>query len=211
MSHRSDVSRPEMWEKIRPLAGMLGMNEEQFKGWAFQTLKANFSSFHAEVSGPLKATLGEMVEKVPDVAANAQRRSLTENLTPPKRVERLSEYHWQTGETADPLVLPDCVAVGVDTENGVLPLMLADLEKTEVILMPLASDRLLVGFLNSAPVVPSNINEVFAGCSWDFFVARDRTAELDGYRALLRTTSDNFMSGTVNEVIEESLAKHRPQ
>jgi hypothetical protein len=199
----------KMWERLRPLAAIVGMSEDQFREWPFKTIKTNFSSFHAEVGGALNDTLGSIVEKVPDVAANAQRRSLTETLTPPKRVDRLSQYSWQTVELDEPLVLPDCVALGANTESGILPLMLADLDKTEAVFMPIASDRLLVGSLNGTREIPPELNQLSAACSWDFFVARDRTSDLDGYRVLLRTTSQEFMSRTMREVIEESLSKEQ--
>lgn len=201
---------PEMWAKYGPLLALAGITEEQFNALAFQAVKANFSSFQAEIAAPLKQTFSNIVEKVPEIAANAQRRSLTESLTPKKRVDRLAEYSWRTIETAEPVVLPDCVAVGVDTVDGILPLMLADLDQTDTVFMPLASNRLLIGSLNGAFEVPANINEMFASCSWDFFVARDHTPELEGYCPLLRTASETYMSGSVEGVIEESLAKHRP-
>lgn len=193
----------KMWEELRPIASLLGMTKEQFNEWMFQGIKANFSSFHREIAGPLKQTMGNIVEKAPEAAATAQRRSLSENMSPPKRVERLSGFQWKTVETAEALILPDCVAVAMDSENGLLPLMLADLEKTETIYMPLASNRLLIGSLEDGTEPPGNLKEVLASCSWDFFVARDRTPELEALRDLLRATSDNFMSRTVGEVIEE--------
>jgi hypothetical protein len=201
---------PEMWAKYGPLLALGGITQEQFNALAFQAVKANFSSFHAEIAEPLQQTFSNIVEKVPEIAANAQRRSLTESLTPQKRVDRLAEYSWRTIETAEPVVLPDCVAVGVDMD-GILPLMLADLDQTDTVLMPLTTNRLLIGSLIGASEVQANINEVFASCSWDFFVARERTPELESYRMLLRTASETFMSGSVEGVIEESLAKHRPR
>lgn len=201
----------KMREELRHIVSMLGMTEEQFNEWAFQAVKANFSSFHNEIAGPLKQTISNIIEKAPEAAATAQRWSLSENPSPPKRVERLAEFRWQTIETAEPLVLPDCVAVGEDSENGILPLMMADLEKTDTIYMPLAWNRLLIGSLEDAAEPMSNLNEVFASCSWDFFVARDRTPEFETLRDRLRTTSGSFMSGTVSEVIGESLANNRWQ
>jgi len=203
---------PELWGKLRPLAGLIGItNEEQFNVWAFQMVKTNFPSLHAEMVGTLNQTFSNILENVPEVAADAQRRSLEKSLTPEKRVDRLVEYRWQTLAPEDSVVLPDCVAVGVDTGNGLLPLMLADLDHTETIFMPIASDRLLVGSLTSDPELPPNINEVFAGCSWDFFVARDRTTELEGFRSSLRTTTDRFMTVTVTSAIDESLGKRNPR
>lgn len=200
----------KLWEQFGPMFSFMGMTQAQFNDFTFQAMKSNFSTFHAEMVGPLRETFARMVEKIPDVAANAQRRVLMENLTPPKRVERLAEFKWQTVETTEALILPDCVAVGRDAENALLPLMLADLEKTEAVFMPLASDRMLVGFVGEPPEVPQDINEVFAWSSSDFFVACDRTPELEGYRSLLRQTSERFMASTVSEVIEESLSQGRP-
>lgn len=202
---------PKLWEQFGPMFSLMGMTEAQFNDFAFQAMKSNFSAFHGEMLGPLREAFGGMIDKIPEAAADAQRRALTANLTPPKRVDRLGQFHWQTVEMLTSVVLPDCVAVGVDTESGVLPLMLADLDKTHTIYMPLASNRMLLGSLDGAPEVPHNVNELFASCSWDFFVARDRTPELEGYRSLLRETSKRFMSGTVSEVIQESLTRnHHP-
>jgi hypothetical protein len=195
----------KMWEEFKPVAALLGMTQEQFNQFAFQTVKSNFSALHAEIAGPLQDAFGRMVEKIPDVAATAQRRTLSESLSPTKRVERLSEFCWRTIEVAKPLVLPDCVAVGADSANGLLPLMLADLERTETVYMPLSTVQLLIGTLKEPAEQPENLNEVFASSSWDFFVARDRTPELEALRDRLRISSEDFLSGTVEEVLEESL------
>lgn len=196
----------KMWDQLKPVATMLGMTQEQFTQFAFQMVKSNFAAFHGEIAGPLKEAFSRMVDKVPDAAATAQRRTLSESLSPAKRLERLAKFHWRTIETPNPLVLPDCVAIGLDSEKGILPLMLASLDKTEAIYMPLSSDRLLIGSIEEAAQPPENLNAVFASASWDFFVARDRTPQLEALRDRLRTASESFMSDTVEEVLEESLA-----
>lgn len=199
----------KVWSQYLPLFNLMGITEKQFNALSFQVMKANFSTFHEELAGPIREAFGGMIEKIPEVTANAQRRALADDLAPPKRIERLSEFQWKTIETTDLLILPDCVAIAFDAEAGILPLMLADLDRTESIWMPLASNRLLIGSMHEGVSSPGNLNELLASCSWDFFVARIRTAELERYRTTLRSRSAKFMSGTVNDVINDALNKGR--
>lgn len=192
--------------KLGPVMKQMGMTEAQFEAWAFEMVKQQFPAFFAETVGTLKNTFAGMKDKLPEVAANAQRRSLAEGLSPPKRVEALSRLEWKVVYSAIAVVLPDCVAVGVDANGEASPLMLARIEKVQTIYMPLSCDRLLVGS-RGQPVEPSEgINEAFAACSWDFFVARDRTDGLERCRLLLRSKVSQFLVGTVEEVIAEAKA-----
>lgn len=199
----------KMWAQFGPIFTNLGLSEAQFHVWAFQAVKGQFPAFFAEAVGPLKETFAEMIDKLPEVAANAQRTSLTEGLSPPKRVEMMSEFEWKVVHAATALVLPDCVAIAVDASGEPYPLMLADFENVRTIYMPLSSDRLLVGS-RGEPREPSvGMNEAFAACSWDFFVARDRTSELEHCRTVLRTRVSQFLVRTIEEVIEEAKAEHQ--
>jgi hypothetical protein len=186
----------------------MGLSEEQFHAWAFETVKAGFPALLTETVGPLKDMFGGMIGQLPEVAANAQRRSLAEGLSPPKRVEVLSQFEWKVVHPATSVVLPDCVAVAVDAVGGAYPLMLAEAEKVRTIYMPLSSDRLLVG-TQGKPVEPNDgMDEAFAACSWDFFIAKDRTPELEHCQTLLRSRVSQFLVGTIEEVIEEAKAEH---
>jgi len=201
---------PQLWEQFGPTFRMAGFTQEQFNKLAFEGMKANFSGFHAEMVRPMKDAFAGMATSMPEIAANSQRRSLSENLAPPLRIEKLARYEWRTIQTSSLIALPDCVAVGIQTDGKALPLMLADIDQTETVLMPLASERMLVGSPVGEAEVPDDLIDVFSGCSWDFFIARERTPELESARNRLRTSINAFLSGTIDEVIEETMDKNRP-
>lgn len=196
----------KVWAQYGPLFASMGMSRAQFNARAFQAVKCQFPAFFAETVGPLKSAFAGMVEKLPEVAANAQRRSLADGLSPPKRVEKISGFAWNVVHPQHALVLPDCVAIAVDSSGSASPLMLAEFENVETIYMPLSSDRLLVGSRSNTVAPTGGMNEAFAACSWDFFVARDRTAELEHCRTLLRARVSQFLVGTIEEVIKEAKA-----
>jgi hypothetical protein len=196
----------KMWAQFGPFFANMGMSEAQFNAWAFQTVKGQFPAFFAETVGPLKSAFAGMVGKLPEVAANAQRRTLADGLSPPKRVEKISGFAWKVAHPQQALVLPDCVAIAVDSSGSASPLMLAEFENVETVYMPLSSDRLLVGSRSNIVEPADGMDQAFAACSWDFFVARDRTPELEQCRTLLRTRVSRFLVGTIEEAIEEAKA-----
>jgi Protein of unknown function (DUF4238) len=198
----SEVSK--LWPQFQPIAKTMGISKVQFHTLAFQTAKANFASFHSEISNPLSEMFGGLVRQLPDVAASSQRRSLAQGLSPPLRVEKLSEFSWRVICPEEALVLPDCVSVAFDTTGGALPLMLANMESIESVLMPLSSDRLLIGTRQREFAPPPNLLEAFASCSWDFFVARNYTDLLEMARSLLRSQVITFLDKTVDEVLNDA-------
>jgi hypothetical protein len=193
--------------EFAPLMAIAGLSEEQFKELGFAHIQANFGAFHAELMGPLQAAFANVSEQVAETAADAHRRSLGEALSPEPRVERMMEYEWRTVHTATPVVLPDCVAVAFDATGEAFPLMLADLDEAQTILVPLSADRLLVGTRESAEL-PDDLNDVFASCSWDFFVAAERTNALEGLRDKIRSRPGKQVDDTIAGALSDALTKH---
>ncbi len=194
----------KMSAQLGPLFASMEMSEAQFNQWVFQATKGHFPAFFAETVGPLKSAFASMIEKLPEAAANAQRRSLADDLSPQKRVEKIKRFDWKVVHPQRALVLPDCVAVAVDSTGSASPLMLAEFENVETTYMPLSSDRLLVGSRSNTVGLTDGMNEALAACSWDFFVARDRSTELEHCRTLLRTRVSQFLVGTIEDVIEQA-------
>lgn len=180
----------EMFSTYGPLISLLGMSKEQFTDWAFAHSKANFGEFHAEMVGPLKASFAEATGQLAERTAEAHRRSLDNSLSPEPRVEKMKEYEWRVVHTGSPLALPDCVAIAFDAKGDAFPLMLAETDEAEAIFVPLASDRLLAGSKLLAKA-PADLNDVFAACAWDFFVASVRTPEFEARRDKIRTEAAN--------------------
>jgi hypothetical protein len=194
----------EMFSTYGPMIGLLGMSKEQFTDWAFQHSKANFGEFHAEMTGPLQAAFAEATGELAEKTADAHRRSLDNSLSPEPRVEKMKEYEWRVVHMESPLALPDCVAVAFDAKGDAFPLMLAETDEAETIFVPLASDRLLVGSKQPADV-PVDLNDVFAACAWDFFVAGVRTPDFEARRNKIRSRTGKYVNDTIDDVISEAL------
>jgi len=197
------------WIQYGPIFSLVGMTEATFTAIFFAAAKDGFSSFHDEMSAQIAATFEAMMNDLPKVAASSQRKSLSQSLAPPLRIEKLGALEWRIRHTDVVLVLPDCVSVAFGRNGETHPLMLADLDETEIVAMPLTSNRLLTGSRGGAEVDLASLNDAFAGCSWDFFVARDRTAELGAKRARLRSRVSAVVDSIVTETLDEAAAGGR--
>ncbi|WP_426387645.1 DUF4238 domain-containing protein [Sphingobium sp. R-21] len=195
----------EAFDQYRPLIDMLGMDRETFDRWAFENVKSNFATMHEEISGSMSEVVMAISEALPGTAADAQRRALNEDLVPAKRVEALSALAWRVTHPSEPLILPDCVGVGFDKNGKGLPLMMIDREDLYSIVMPIASDRLLVGMVDETAKLPGGLNETMASCSWDFYVARDRTDEFEKLRGALRSLIAPYIDEIVDGAADGAL------
>jgi hypothetical protein len=188
----------------RELLAMVGMDEKAFGDFAFALLQQNFEAYHGEIGPEVAAAVSSLIGEVPSIAANAQRGSLGKELAPELRVKRMAEMNWHVHHVSYPVILPDCVTLGVDHDGAAAPLMFVGLDGLARVHLPLASDRVLAGAVDGAPAAPPTMNEIAAGCSWDFFVARDRLPEFEALRGTLRArvsrVIDDLVEGAVREL-----------
>ncbi|MFO6428940.1 DUF4238 domain-containing protein [Erythrobacter sp. W302b] len=207
----SDFFRNAMKKPIADYAAMfaaMGLSEDQIIEWAFAYAKANFSEFHRALVVPMQASFDSFSEpKILEIAADAQRRALETGLSPQAWIDRLSEMDWHVLHSDVSLILPDCVSIAVGNSGTPSPLMLAERDEVEAILLPIASDRLLVGSREDRAIPLFDLNAAFAACSWDFFVGFDRTNEFEALRDSIRTGVQKQMDDLVSEALNESVHK----
>lgn len=195
----------ELWQKHEPELIAMGFTKRSYDAAAFAIGKAAFENNFGRVEADVHRALSNIEARAAESAQSAQRQSLDRNLVPPLRMEKLQNLHWRVDKgPSDGLILPDCVVIGID-DGGANPLAFSDPDSLAQVLLPLSHDRLLVGKRDKAFAAIANPNELLSSCAWDFFVARDRTADLDQLRPLIRTaTTDLF-----NRDIGEALAAYR--
>lgn len=193
-----------------PLAA-LGLPTEMLYQFVHQFAKENFKSFFAEHIPQLSAALGTLLQQAPDHARTAHNKALAAGLAPDKRVESLSELFWQIATSPDGgCLLPDCIALAEDDDQGLKPLMLADLEKLQTVFMPLSPDKVLVG-LRTTTGVPdlSDFNAAAAAASQSFFLSETRD---DRFAVLSDRIGDcvrNFVDRTIRQIFEEFVTERR--
>lgn len=194
------------FDTYQPQINMLGMDRATFERWAFDAAKADFDTMHNQSIRPLSKAVAAMVDILSETAANAQRKVLIDDLAPATRLEAYAELTWHVIYPRLPLILPDCVAIGLASNGDCLPLMIIDREHLSTVIMPIAYDRLLVGMGDGSVQIPDGLNSIMAGCSWDFFVARHRTQDLEELRGSLRSLIEPHIDGIVDGVVADGLA-----
>ena len=170
-----------LYEKFGPQLGQLGITKPVFERWVFAISKAEFDRNFEEQSPFLQGVFSLMQGQTNKIARQGHIKALEQSLAPDLRIEVLKRFDWRTEpDPASGFVLPDCVAISSSEGASYRPLAYAGKDETDTIFMPLSHNRLLVGALGGAiGDVPQTVNKAFVVCSWDCFIARDRTPEFE--------------------------------
>lgn len=174
---------------------------------AQMSLKERFRTFFAEAVPMMTATFDFLDAQAPSSIRDGHNKALSTSIVPDHRVDMLKALRWKVLPTSgDGFILPDCVALAEDDGSGLKPLIVADLDKVAVVLMPLSSDRMLVGIRPSAAVPAlSDFNEAAAGASHTFFIAAESNDKLTQLSEQIGQLSDRFVRETIGSTFDEFL------
>ncbi|MDA9426227.1 hypothetical protein [Bradyrhizobium sp. CCBAU 53380] len=132
-------------------------------------------------------------------------------MAPDKRVELLAGLHWRMAASPDGgCVLPDCIALAEDDDQGLKPLIFADVAKLQTVCMPVSPDRLLVGF--RTPVTRINLsdfNTAAAAASQSFFIANSRTDHFARLSGQIGSYVGRFVDWTIRQAFDGFVADRR--
>lgn len=193
--------------KNNPALSASGLPAHVLYQIAQMMLKERFKAFFTEAVPTIMATFDFLNAQASSVVRDGHNKALSTSIVPDRRVDMLKALRWSVLPTTDEgFVLPDCVALAEDDGSGLKPLIVADLDKIATVLMPLSTDRMLLGIRPSATAPAlSGFNDAAAAASHTFFI----TAELDDRLTLLSErigqSSDRFIKETIGSVFDEFL------
>jgi len=133
----------------------------------------------AENQPLMGGVLSSIYVRMDETIRDGHNKALLNDLAPTQRVETLSRMQWSIEAVSGPLILPDCVAIGVNKNGDVAPYILQDGDELVSVAMPLTTNRLLVGKVDAAnefPTVLFNLRAVAS--SENFFVSSVVTEQL---------------------------------
>lgn len=193
--------------KATPALAVSGLPARVLYQIAQMTLKERFKTFFAEAAPMMTAMFDLLDAQAPSSAREGHNKALSTNIAPDRRIDVLKPLLWKVlPPQGERFVLPDCVALAVDDESGLKPLIAADLDKITVVFMPLSSDRMLVGLRPpAAPPALSSFNEAAAAASHIFFIAAEVNDNLAQLSKRIGQSSDQFVRETVGSVFDEFL------
>jgi len=162
--------------------------------------------FEQNVSG-VAAGFAGLIPSIATQIRDAHNEALSKNLNGSPRAADLATYTWQV-EEVESVILPDCIAVCIETDGAWSPFLMAKKEHVSAILMPLSNTRMLIGTRDVGADWTSQLNEKLAACSEDFFVCPSpliALADCVGARARGAALE------AVDQAVESVRSRYRPQ
>ena len=149
------------------LFAILGLPKPVLIQVIFTFFKENFNRFYDDSSHVLMTILDSTACNANNIARDGHTKALTTTLKPDQRVTALSQLAWTIRAVPrGDLILPDCVALAMQNDSAKLvPYMTNNLDETNIVLLPIKADRILVGHRNSDRLPDlEGFNEAAAAC-----------------------------------------------
>lgn len=183
----------------------LGLPDRVLERIAFQQARENFDAAMVEIMPMFDRLFAGWLENSSEVARTGHNKALSSTQGQNARFDHLANLHW-TLAPAPPegAILPDCVAVAY-TLSGMSPLMLADLDETTAIAMPISSQAILVGTPGETRPLAEGFNRDAARVSHRFFLSATNDAVIADLRHLIDERASQLVEDAVQHAFKDLL------
>lgn len=165
--------------------------------------REKFPQIFPDLAAMALTQLGMLLEKIPEMIVSGHSKALERGLAPALRVERLKAMNWQiiAAEPPTHFVLPDCLAVGSKRSDfqDVEPYSLQNDDELAGVVMPVCSNKVLVGCFGNPELNIASLNRSFAQCSLDFFISSQADAQAAEAAQLIGSTVSKYVDSLVEE------------
>lgn len=188
----------------------LGIPDKVLERIAFQHARENFDTAMVEIRPMFDRLFADWLENSGEVARTGHNKALSSTQGPNARFDHLANLHW-TLAPAPPegAILPDCVAVAY-TLSGMSPLMLADLDETTAVAMPISSHAILLGTPGMTQLLADDFNRDSARVSHRFFLSATNDAVIAGLRQLIDQRASQLVEEAVQHAFKDLLPPVAP-
>jgi hypothetical protein len=194
------------WADENPAFRQTGLPLGALERVLFSLAKENFARFFEESRPQMHAALAGIYLRAESLASDGHKKALMAGVVPDSRVEVLRKMQWEIVKVGQTLILPDCIAIGLDTEGNATPLLLMDADTIAVVAMPISARRLVVGRTDTAAEFKAFLFNLHAtACSETFFVSSANTAELAEWSKYIGVRSQTV----INRGIEDAFTEHK--
>jgi hypothetical protein len=182
-------------------------------------VREHFDAMYEEFGSTASQLFSEVAGNIATVIRDSHNKALQE-MDQTLWENGLSKLNWRICSVVG-AVLPDCVALTREAGHDFAPLLLSDRKKVDLVVLPIAHDRLLVGSaVLNAEIAVASINAASASCSDSFFIS-SCARDADGLLHLIGQRSARVIAASVNEAIsslrgeagfvvrETRIARHR--
>lgn len=148
-----------------------GITEENFVDLAKARAQANLHIFQVAAE-----TTSDLMEKVfldrgAEVVRSGHVRALRRGVYSENQTAKLQEFSFKiTHAPAGGTILPDCVIIAHSPSGEWLPLLIADMTKSDRVILPVSFNKILLGDRRKEKINLLTLNQNLASCSWDFYI-----------------------------------------
>lgn len=187
-----------------PRFAATGLPREVLHKIGFMAMKENFSHFVTDSLPSMQQALNLLANDAPIFMRKGQNMALFAGLAPDRRTAALAKLKWTVCNGPESgVILPDCVALGVEGEGSPQPLIMSDLAKLDFVLMPLTPSTMLIGARgDGANPSLERFNADAAACSHEFFVSGRDGNDRDALVPLLGTRSKLTVDAAIQSAFE---------
>lgn len=197
-------------EEIEKMRGAGFSLPSGIEGVVIEAVDKNFESIFQILRPQLSEILGVFESSLAEVARRGHVQALDQGLVPEAWLAVLLGMRWRVFEVAEPLILPDCIAITLDAlGTDCMPFLLSGGQKYENIYMPISSFLMLVGSSSDALQPCKNFNEMAAKCSYSFYVCSVNDGWTSEVASLIGEVSRKFVSSTVKDAVKERFSEKK--
>lgn len=162
-----------------PSIAALGIPPNILEQLAFAAISGGFSTLFEQQQPLIQGLLNDLGNEAKRLAREGHQKALPESIVPAIRVEKLGVFDWRIVGSQDDLILPDCIAIAKEANKEFFPLMMANSDLIELVLLPLTSRTLLMGARDQGcNFDPVDFNQCAAACSHTYFLSASNAAAL---------------------------------
>jgi hypothetical protein len=152
----------------------------------------------AQASGPIRQAFGTFAADLATKVRDAHATMLASEPDSHGWIEALATFEWRVEHKAG-LILSDAVGLAAEANGKLVPLLFSSSDKAISVLLPVASDRLLIGVRpGTNPPSLSDFNSQAAACSENFFIAAE---PLDGLTGLIGTRTASEIEAAITNAV----------
>ncbi|WP_417624043.1 DUF4238 domain-containing protein [Paremcibacter congregatus] len=162
-------------------------------------LRERFPSLMPQMKNDIDVFINAMQERTPEFARSGHQKALAKSHTPESRISYLSKFSWMVENSpSEGVILPDCVALGLNDSNVWIPVILGDPSVFKAIIAPLTRDKFLVGRLDFKEELDlKNFNQWASAASFDFFWSHRSGDDLSQISSNIGTGSKSILQDLV--------------
>lgn len=166
------------------------------------SIRESFNELYKSQIPTVTEALSEVAKKIPALVRDGHNNALRSIQNNQWKTE-LAQLSWRIYRVSG-AILPDCIALARSGSGSMTALSMKEQKKPDNIILPIASDRLLMGSLIE-PIEPEidKINAASAACSDSFFIA-NRSYDSTGLTNLIGQRCSLAIKEVVEEVIENA-------